>query len=454
MDTKTDTKLSLKPIPRDECYEDFVAAQLNAGGYYLERNVVLRDKTEVLELDIVSNKFYEADVDKSLIEVKSGGWGFPEIFKVKGWMDFLGLPKASFIVQKENGSMDKYREVSDQLNVSLIVTPEHEGKLDESEICKVYDIKKHEKNGEIVASLRFAFALERRMIKVLHDTAKSVHDKKGYAVLKDYLFEINSNSFFIADSKARAQSIFNAYADHKNITAKIDHERNGENYDDISDDVSITYDTFRHLFYECDASSILYSSLYVEWLQRMSMLKCCVEEIQKPIESKLFDFTKLPDKLEERMKELESHTYYYLYPYFWQVFIFLFGGFILNDKKDDEYQLLSEITNIPVEEIPNAFSALDTLFPFGDDKKWLYDIQNASMSVLQLFPIPLCGIGANFRRLIYAKDKVYPDLKNVLTGKYTYENLIKWNQLGYKMLQKSNDIEQVIANNESDKKTP
>lgn len=454
MNTKTDTILSLKRIPKDKCYEDFVAAQLNAGGYYLERNVVLRDKAEVLELDIVSNLFKEKQVEKSLLEVKSGGWGFPEIFKVKGWMDFLDMSKASFIVQKENKTMEKYKEVSDQLLVSLIVTPEQGDKLDESKLCEVYKINKHEKNGEIVASLRFAFALERRMIDVLQDTAKSVKDKKGYGVLKDYLFEINSNSFFISDSKARVERIFQAYTDHKNITAKIDHERNGENYDDIKDDVSITTGTFSLLFYSCDAPSILYSSLYVEWLQRMSMLKCCVEEMQKPKDSRLFDFTVLPDKLEERMKELESHTYYYLYPYFWQVFIFLFGGFILNDKKDDEYQLLSEITNIPVEEIPNAFSALDTLFPFGDDKKWLYDIQNASMSVLQLFPIPLCGIGANFRRLIYAKDKVYSDLKNVLTGKYTYENLIKWNQLGYKMLQKSNDIEQVTTNNESDKKTP
>ena len=77
----------------------------------------------------------------------------------------------------------------------------------------------------------------------------------------------------------------------------------------------------------------------------MSMLKCCVEEIQKPIESKLFDFTKLPDKLEERMDELKGHTYYYLYPYFWQVFIFLFGGFILNDKKEEDNKNKSENDN-------------------------------------------------------------------------------------------------------------
>lgn len=446
MDTKTNKILSLHNIPKDKSYEDFVAAQLNAAGYYLERNVVLRDKAEVLELDIVSNKFDAKKVDKTILEVKSGGWGFPEIFKVKGWMDFLNFPKASFIVQKENDTMNKYEEVSNQLSVQLVVTPEKDGKLDTSDICKVYNIKKHQKNDPIVSSLRFAFAIERRFVEIIQTTTKSVKDKKGYAILKNYLFDINSNSFFLTDSKARVESVFKAYTENKNITAKIDHERKGENFDNISDEVSITSDTFESLFYQCNATPILYSSLYVEWLQRLSMLKCCVEEMQKPQGSRLFDFSNLPPKLEERMDELKKHKYYYLYPYFWQLFVFLFGGFILKDKKDEEYTLLSELTDIPKDEIPNALTAFDILFPMESGKSWIFEGEQSNIKVLHLFSTPLCGIGANFRRLIYTDNGKYPDLKEILSGAHTYDDLLKWNQLGFEILQKSSDVVQSEQN--------
>ena len=449
MDTKNNKTLTLQNIPKDKSYEDYVAALLNAGGYYLERNVLLRDKTDVLELDIVTNSFNESYVDKTILEVKSGGWGFPEIFKVKGWMVYLNLPKASFVVQKENGAMAKYQEVAEELSVNLVSTPEHEGKLDETELCKIYEIKKHKHNEDIVASLRFAFSLERKMVDIIQHTAKSVTDKEGYDALKEYLFEINCNSFFVPDTKARVTRIFGAYTSYKNITARIDHERAGEKFAEISDDVAITDDTFISLFYSCTASQILYCSLYVEWLQRMSMLKCCVEEMQRPKQHRLFDFSVLPAKLEKRMEELKEHAHYYLYPYFWQIFIYLFGGFILNDKKDEEYKLLSELSGIPETEIDNALSALDILFPFGHDKNWLLELENSHITVLQLFPIPLCGIGANFRREIYSDTADYSGLRTILSGVHTCNDLQKWNNLGYDFLEKAVGVVPITASSDS-----
>jgi propanediol utilization protein len=36
-----------------------------------------------------------------LIEVKSGNWGFPDIFKLRGWMDYLNINKGVFIAKRE-----------------------------------------------------------------------------------------------------------------------------------------------------------------------------------------------------------------------------------------------------------------------------------------------------------------------------------------------------------------
>ena len=97
----TNDVITLPKIPKDRVYEDYLAAHLNVGGYFLERSVLLKEEGDILELDIVINEFKkDATVAKSIIEVKSGkSWGFPEIFKVKGWMSYLGFEKAAFIVQ-------------------------------------------------------------------------------------------------------------------------------------------------------------------------------------------------------------------------------------------------------------------------------------------------------------------------------------------------------------------
>ena len=90
------TIVKLPQIPKDHNYEDFIAAHLNAEGYFLERGIHKREGEEILELDIVTNKYTSAgEIEKTFLEAKSGHkWGFPDIFKVKGWMVYLDFEKA------------------------------------------------------------------------------------------------------------------------------------------------------------------------------------------------------------------------------------------------------------------------------------------------------------------------------------------------------------------------
>ena len=198
-------------IPKDKEYEDFIAAILQSCGYYLERGIIHRIKQDVLELDIVSSKFSKENVDRTISEIKSGGWGLPDIFKVRGWMDYLNLGKASFIVQHPNQTMEVSKSIASKINVVLINNQD----LDCSELFSAYSINKEEITDEIIESYRYAFALETEMILYLRSRVKSDSKKIGFQMLEKYLFEINSNSFFVNTPVDRIKKLFDAYVENK-----------------------------------------------------------------------------------------------------------------------------------------------------------------------------------------------------------------------------------------------
>jgi hypothetical protein len=111
--------------------------------------------------------------------------------------------------------------------------------------------------------------------------------------------------------------------------------------------------------------------------------------------------------------------------------MWFFGGFILNDYREKEYEILSQKSSIPAEEIPNALESYQILFPRDDG--WFKDLSpNSNIELMKMFPVPFMGIGANYRRLLYTDAKKFEDLK--LTGIHTLNDLIKWNNLTVKVL--------------------
>ena len=134
---------------------------------------------------------------------------------------------------------------------------------------------------------------------------------------------------------------------------------------------------------------------------------------------------------EEGLNTLFKHKYFNKYPVFWQWFMWIFGGFILKDYEEKEYEILSQKTGIPVGEIPNALDAYQILFPLNGG--WFRDLPpHSNIKVMKLFPVPFMGVGANYRRLLYAKSRKFEDLE--LTGTYTLNDLIKWNRLTVEVL--------------------
>jgi len=84
--------VKLPDVPKGKELEDFVSAALQASGHYIEKNI---EEPQVMELDIVATEYLSGLPKKKLYEVKSGDWGFPDVFKILGQMLYLDIPEGT-----------------------------------------------------------------------------------------------------------------------------------------------------------------------------------------------------------------------------------------------------------------------------------------------------------------------------------------------------------------------
>jgi len=450
---KEDEKIALDSIPKNHEYEYYVASIIQAGGYFTERNIKNEENGELFELDVVSSKFEKDTVTHGFSEIKSGGWGYKDIFKIAGWRTFLDRKKIRFengntllIVQNADDKIEEKRYNASILDVSIIVNAINNGKLDNHELFDKFNVDTKDNITEryIIPAYRFAFTLEDIFFHLLNKERKAYPDKECLKLLAEYWTEVGSYSFYVSDPRSRINRLFADFTRYHNLTAKISQELAGNT---AEEDASILNSDFAELFYNQEKINVLHISLYVELLNKLILLKTCVEEMfynydaaQNPFQKFLDDlrYAAMPQNITSGLELLRNHDYVYLYPVFWQIFIYLFGGFILLDKKEEEYKLLSKLSGIPVSKIDEAFSAFDLLFPLKNGQQWMRDLKYRSIRRLDFFPTPLCGIGANFRRHIYAGngDISYDNLDNQLSGKYTITDLCKYETLTYKYFDK------------------
>ena len=283
-------KIHLPDLPQDEYYEDLVAALLCAGGYYIEKRIDLREPTNVLELDVVTSKYYPDHVDKTLSEIKSAGWGFPDVFKVRGWLDFLSLPKASFVCLNSNKSdFAQIQQVAKKLNIDLLEIVIQDKKIDEDNLLQAYNIVFTDRKlyDCAASSIRFALCCERIMVnkyyKPLVKDPKALH---SYICANDFFHLVCEHSFFQNNVYERIKEVFDAFIKYKNLTARMDTERINGSYPD-PDDATLSKDSFSKLFYKCLAEkNPLHIALYAELMCRITMLQLSVEESYRDKEMK------------------------------------------------------------------------------------------------------------------------------------------------------------------------
>ncbi len=422
-------------------FEEYISAFFQVGGRYVERNIIERDIVEVLELDIITTEYSNTeDLKINLIEVKSGrNWGFSDLFKIYGWMRYLGIDKGIFITkEKKEANGDFFINKAQQLNVDLIPISDLNKTGDElSGIINNQNI-----NNEDIGIWRYSYWLERKLLEKLKQGKKSQPENQCFKYLDSYYFKVNNEIFFTEPGGLKLKELFDIFKEKPHISAKCGCELIGENFEECD---SLPKEIYEKTYYECDYNPIQIST-FIEHRARLAILKNAIDyklnensnnnktidgfNVEKYLEQSL------PYQFRNGLDEIVSnHKYFYRYPVFWQWFFWVFGGFILKDYEEIEYKLLSEKTGIPIDEIPNALKSYEILFP--QEGGWFMDLSLTSetnISMVKLFPVSFMGIGANYRRWLYSQSNEWEDMN--LSGKYTLENLVKWNNLAVEILEK------------------
>src|SRR4051794_28141945 len=191
-------RIALSSIPdsgRD--LEDYVAGMFQAAGYFVEKNIRQREITDVLELDAVATS-YEGPVPRSVLaEAKGGRWGFPDIFKVAGWMQYLGIERGGFFV-KDGGAaggrdLAQVHRAIAPLGVSLIDLGDFSdpaARLDAGGFQPIRD-------PLLLEVWRFSFWVERTLLDRLRTAKRSSPSLAGPAEVLSYHDLINDHVFFI-----------------------------------------------------------------------------------------------------------------------------------------------------------------------------------------------------------------------------------------------------------------
>jgi len=424
-------------LPKDlkgKEFEEFVAAIFQAAGFYVERNITERGKEEVLELDIVLMDYrQEPCPETKLVEAKARGWGFGDIFKVRGWMCYLGRDQAYFIVHERPEHFDFFQKKASGMNIELVVVEDFDNAASDLSHLTGTDTV----DDMDIACWRWAYWAERAMLRRLKDWKKSVKDKRCYRVIDQYYFSVNSGIFFSPTVVNRLWQLYMAFQTNPHISAKTGHELTGEDFN--GDHHEIPRDVWQETYWQCKYNPVQIST-FVEHRARLAILKNAVDfELRRRAgvedgtetwtvsgEERQFSvYEILPDTFKQGLEQIQGDEWFAHYPVFWQWFLWLFGGFILLDYKEREYELLADKTGIPVGAVDRAFEVYELLFP--QDGGWFAEPGGANVRFIKVFSMPFRGVGANYRRLRYGGTEGFDGLQ--LTGQHTLSDLILWNNL-------------------------
>lgn len=400
--------VELDPIPTTaDDLEDYAAAIFQASGYYVEKNLVEREPADVLELDVVATDFSENPSRSILGEVKGGGWGYSDAFKVFGWMKYLNTSRSVLLVTRNNG------DTADRVNARLgphglnVVCfddfTDIPGKFEQVGLAS-FSAAEH-----LVHHWRVSYGIERKLMRYLQDRARSEEKLRAPAAALEYYRLVNNVVFFADSNIDRLKLLYAAYQSEPQLTLWAASELEG----------TPTAATAGHSRLLMEALStgkhpLLQACMYVQHRARLALLRAGVEicsEVERiygkeptPSQWKTMGLDDIPGSFCTALSWLIKQPTYRRYALLWQQYLWGLGGIIIDHFKDKDYALLSEISDVPADEIYPALYAFDMFFPVA--KKWHRSIyRDDPVHAVLLVPTYFRGLGVHYRTSKYGWSK-------------------------------------------------
>jgi hypothetical protein len=424
--------VELPDYPKSSEFEDFIAAQLLLSGFYLERSIEERGEANILEIDIITTNYTKEIPEYNLVEAKSGDWGVKDIFKVYGWMNYIGHERGQFIVSKENDGFDFVVNKAKEMNIDLIRIDSSKDKFD---LVDVDDIESFE-----VAAFRYSFWIERELIKIIQQKKKEDRDKACYNIAKEYYHHLRGGIYFHETIAEKLYGLYDWYLKHPHLTASTSNEIKNGKYSDIN---GIHKEHFRTTFYQSEIN-VFQSTCLIEYLAKLQIIKYAVdfslfeENGETGIADRVrtiigdYEFRKseeLPKSFRNGIDFIRQVEDYKYFPVLWYYYIYALGGFILKDYKEEEFSYLSKRSGVSKDNVQLALDSIDVFFPIKND--WHYE--DDKVSLLKMFPAPIRGVGSYLRHHLHLKE----DEGTATLGsgdRKTINKLTDWHNCGYKLL--------------------
>jgi hypothetical protein len=421
-------------LPRDAReydYEDQVCSILLAHGYYMETRLVLKHGVEeVLEFDAIATPVNDYQ-DRKIVEVKSGDWGVPDLFKLYGQTMYTRESAAWLIHKKPAGSETKRRALSEimekapvtcihvDLDTSLNVDVPTGLELPQDVISRIFVSSWWSRSADRIAQTRF------------RKWARSQEDPTGViSSARTYLASI-SDCLFKSSPLRRVDALYDAYKAAPQLTSKL--------IQHVADTSKESILSVRKSVFDTESRPHLQYVAAQEYRARVAIMKNAYDALleeaeaqdQEPATFRWTDFIKglLPGSFKGGMEALRTFPYAHHVPFFLQVFVEVFGGYYFPDDERD-VAFLSEATGIPVQDIPAALDLVDAFFPIQNG--WIHD--GKGVRWLKGVPAYLRGSGCFARGDLYGKEwaKQFPQLSY---------NISRWHNALYRLLEPSLKVE-------------
>jgi hypothetical protein len=396
-------KLPNIPGAGDEL-EDYVAALFQASGHFVEKQIVESDPADLLELDIFVTDYARDKAMQRLIEVKGGKWGFTDLFKVVGWMRYLDLSRGAFFITRWEERESAPRKM-EPLGLDVVCFE------DFTTAPQLFEEKGFGSFSEpqLMDLWRHSYGVERKLIKIINNRARA--GAEGAKAAKTYHRQINNGTFFARAPEESLAMLYEAYGEHPKLTLGYAREIDGEGFDPHAAPIS---SPSYHAMLREGKHPELQACMYFEHRARLSILKAAVDyalahpdgppEFTMSEDRNVFIFQgltyhTLPQTFHEGIEWLREQPTFRRYATFWQQFLWGWGGFYLEDRKDAEFTWMADYSGIHVDEIPTALEAFDRFFP--NPGGWFTTPGRTDMRMLKMVPWIFQGIGAHHRRVQY-----------------------------------------------------
>jgi len=373
---------NIKLIKNGKDLELFTSSYYQSYNYYVENNLKwIEDekgsagKADILELDLLAQKFNIYSVEKTLIECKRG-CTYNDIFKFSGVAKYIGADYNIIICQGHNISMLKKVGVRIKIQVR---TPE--------ELLSTLSNDQQLKLSFFHASNNISNQLFRKeLIKSTMSTPGKFSgiEKRAYNLIRSYMSELIGKIWRETDLTQQAIEIKKLLDTHSNFVreiARLLKIKPGNKASEIYMDQNML----------CRAAGYLVLKV------RMTYVVCAIHCAIALKNGFLLDLDRIQDKSFLSVVDLSSAKLATAIkvPHFLQEFIYIFGG--MTAFFDEDVNNIAQYMKMNVSEIMEIIGLLKQLFRLTKNRiNWGFR-EDMNVLYLKYVPNPIKGIGLKNR---------------------------------------------------------